>query len=172
MQVAQEYLDEVDERITRMATALPGGLALRGGTCGILLGALAAVGLKYGSVKRSERQLSGKLGLRVYDFFQELTRGRYGTINCRDISRCDFTNPEEASAYLGSAAQKDCAALLVEAVSFCFRSSTTRPKSNHEITKRGALDDCHKEQNIGRALVKRRKGGEGSTRGLRSSSLN
>lgn len=99
MQVAQEYLGEVDERITRMATALPGGLGLRGGTCGILVGALGAIGLKYGSVKRSERQLCGNLSLRVYDFFQELTRKKYGTINCRDISHCDFTKPEEASAF-------------------------------------------------------------------------
>ena len=112
-------LGEVDERITRMATALPGGLALRGGTCGLLLGALGSVGLKYGSVKRSERQLCGKLGLRVYDFFQELTRGKYGTINCRDISGCDFTKPEEASAfYRGSAAQQECAALLADTVRF------------------------------------------------------
>jgi C_GCAxxG_C_C family probable redox protein len=118
VQVAQEYLGEVDERITRMATALPGGLGLRGGTCGILLGALGAVGLKHGSVKRAERQLSGKTSLRVFDFFQELARKRYGTINCRDISHCDFTKPEEASAFLGSAAQRECGGLLTETVEF------------------------------------------------------
>jgi len=118
VQVAQEYLGEVDERITRMATALPGGLNLRGGICGILLGALGAVGLKYGSVKRGERQLSGKLGLRVYDFFQEVARKKYGSINCRDISHCDFTKPEEAKAFLGSAAQKECAALLRDTLGF------------------------------------------------------
>ena len=118
MQVAKEYLGEVDERVTRMATVLPGGLNLRGGTCGILLGALGAVGLKYGSVNRSERQLCGKLGLRVHDFFQELTRKRYDTINCRDISHCDFTKPEEASAFLGSAAQQECGALLADTLRF------------------------------------------------------
>jgi hypothetical protein len=118
VQVAQEYLGEMDDRITRMATVLPGGLSLRGGTCGILLGALGAIGLKYGSVKRSERQLCGKLGLRVHDFFQELTQKKYGTINCRDIAVCDFTKPEEASAYLGSPAQHECAALLVDIVRF------------------------------------------------------
>jgi C_GCAxxG_C_C family probable redox protein len=118
VQVAQEYLGAVDERITRMATVLPGGLSLRGGTCGILLGALAAVGLKYGSVVRNERQLQGRLGLRVHDFFQELTQERYGSMNCRDIARCDFTKPEEASAYLGSPAQHECAALLANTVGF------------------------------------------------------
>ena len=118
MQVAQEYLGEVDERITRMVTILPGGLTLRGGTCGILLGALAAVGLKYGSVIRKERGLSGKLGLRVYDFFQELTRDRFGTTDCRDISHCDFTKPEEARAYIGSKAQDRCAELLADTICF------------------------------------------------------
>jgi len=118
VQVAQEYLGEVDERITRMATVLPGGLTLRGGTCGILLGALAAVGLKYGSVKRNERQLCGELGLQVHDFFQELTREKYGTVNCRDIARCDFTKPEEARAYVGSSAQDGCAVLLADTVRF------------------------------------------------------
>ena len=118
MQVAQEYLGEVDERITRMVTILPGGLTLRGGTCGILLGALAAVGLKYGSVIRKERGLSGKLGLRVYDFFQELTRDRFGTTDCRDISHCDFTKPEEARAYIGSKAQDRCAELLADTIRF------------------------------------------------------
>ena len=118
MQVAQEYLGEADERITRMVTTLPGGLTLRGGTCGILLGALAAVGLKYGSLKRGERQLCGKLGLRTHDFFQGLTREKYGSTDCRDISRCDFTRPEEAKAYVGSPAQEGCAALLAETVRF------------------------------------------------------
>lgn len=118
MQVAQEYLGEVDERITRMSTILPGGLTLRGGTCGILLGALAAVGLKYGSVERKERGLSGKLGLQVHDFFQELTRSEFGTTDCRDISCCDFTNPKEAKAYIGSKAQDRCAVLLADTMRF------------------------------------------------------
>jgi hypothetical protein len=118
VQVAQEYMGEVDERITRMATALPGGLNLRGGTCGILLGALGAVGLKFGSVNRRERKFCGQLGVRVHDFFQELTLEKYGTINCRDISHCDFTKPEEASAYLGGDAQHRCAVLLMETVRF------------------------------------------------------
>ena len=118
MQVAQEYLGEVDERITRMVTVLPGGLSLRGGTCGILLGALGAVGLKYGSVKRDERGLSKKLALRVHDFFQSITRERFGTIDCRDISGCDFTKPEEARAYIGSKAQDTCADLLVDTLRF------------------------------------------------------
>ena len=118
MQVAQEYMGEVDERITRMATTLPGGTTMRGGTCGILTGAIASLGLKYGSVIREERVLAGKLGLRVNDFFQELTRETYGTTDCRDISCCDFTNPEEAKAYQGSQAQHECAGLLVETVRF------------------------------------------------------
>jgi len=118
VQVAQEYMGEVDERITRMATMLPGATTMRGGTCGILIGAIASVGLKYGSVIREERDLAGKLGLRANDFFQELTREKYGTTDCRDISCFDFTNPEEAKAYLGSQAQQECAGLLVETVRF------------------------------------------------------
>ncbi len=118
MQAAQEYMGEVDERITRMATLLPGATTMRGGTCGILIGAIASVGLKYGSIIREERDLAGRLGLRVNDFFQELTREKYGTTDCRDISCFDFTNPEEAKAYLGSQAQHECAGLLVETVRF------------------------------------------------------
>ena len=70
MQAAQEYMGEVDERITHMATVLPGGTTMRGGTCGILTGAIASVGLKYGSVIRKERVLASKLGLRVNDFLE------------------------------------------------------------------------------------------------------
>jgi len=118
VQVAQEYLGEVDARITRMATALPGGLGLRGGTCGILLAGLAAVGLKYGSTERRERKRCGELELRVHDFFEELTRKEFGTINCRDISGCDFTNPEKAKAFIGSKAQDRCALLLADTLRF------------------------------------------------------
>jgi hypothetical protein len=118
VQVAQEYLGEVDTRITRMVTILPGGLTLRGGTCGILLGALGAVGLKYGSVNRDERRTSSELGLRVHDFFQALVREKFGTTNCRDISGCDFTKPDEARAFIGSEAQDRCAAILTETVRF------------------------------------------------------
>jgi hypothetical protein len=118
VQVAQEFLGEVDPRITRMVTVLPGGLTLRGGTCGILLGALAAVGLKYGSVKREERALCNKRGIQIHDFFRELTRIRFGTINCFGISHCDFTKPDEAQAYIGSDAQHRCAALLGDTLDF------------------------------------------------------
>jgi len=118
VQVAQEHMGDVDARITRMATVLPGGLNLRGGACGILLGALAAVGLKYGSIERSERKRCGELGLRVHDFFEELIREEFGTINCRDISCCDFTNPAEANGYIGSKAQHRCAVLLADTLRF------------------------------------------------------
>lgn len=118
MQAAQEYMGEVDERITRMATALPGGTTMRGGICGLLNGAEASIGLKYGSVIREERDLCIKQGLRVHDFFRELTRKKYGTMDCRDINGCDFTNPEEVKAYIGSKAQEICADLLVETLRF------------------------------------------------------
>ena len=74
--------------------------------------------LSNGSLKREERQLCGTLGLRVNDFFEELTREKYGTTNCRDIAGCDFTKPEEARAYVGSPAQDGCAGLLVDTVRF------------------------------------------------------
>ncbi|RJQ64019.1 MAG: C_GCAxxG_C_C family protein [Desulfobacteraceae bacterium] len=118
MQVAQEYLGEVDERITRLATALPGGSALRGGTCGILLGAMVAIGLRYGSVDREGRDLCKALGIRTFDFFRELTRERFGSVDCRGISGFDFTDSEEARKYIGSEAQKWCGELLVNTVCF------------------------------------------------------
>jgi hypothetical protein len=101
-----------------MVTTLPGGGALRGGTCGILLGALVAVGLKYGSVIRDKRKQSKELGLHVHDSFLALTQKRYGSTDCRDISGCDFNNPEEAEAYYGSEAHKRCAELIAETVRF------------------------------------------------------
>lgn len=118
MQVAQEYLGEVDERVTRMATALPGGTSLRGGTCGILLGALAALGLKYGTIHREDRSRCKELSIRTYDFFRQLTGRRYASVDCRDISGVDFTDSEEARRYIGSEAQKRCAELLVDTVRF------------------------------------------------------
>ena len=119
MQVAQEYMGEVDERITRMSTTLPGAVTLRGGTCGRLLGAIASVGLRYGSVERANRSLSNELGLRIYDFFRDITRKRsFGTVDCYDISGYDFTRPEGARHFIGTAAQKLCAELLVETTRF------------------------------------------------------
>ena len=76
------------------------------------------MGLKYGSIKRKERGLSGKLGLQVHDFFRELTRREFGTIDCRDISCCDFTKPKEAKAYIGSKEQDRCAELLADTMRF------------------------------------------------------
>ncbi len=76
------------------------------------------MGLKYGSVKRTERGLSSKLGLRVHDFFQELTREEFGTTDCRDISGCDFTNPKEAVAFKDSEAHARCSVLLTDTVRF------------------------------------------------------
>ena len=123
-------MGDVNDRITRMATILPGGSSLRGGACGILLGALASVGLKFGSVKREERGLSAKLGLKVHDFFQELTRSEFGSTDCRDISCCDFTNPKEAKAYIGSKAQDRCAVLLTDTIHFLLPLLDTPRESN------------------------------------------
>ncbi|MBT8369650.1 MAG: C-GCAxxG-C-C family protein [Deltaproteobacteria bacterium] len=75
--------------IIKALTAFPGGIALRGETCGVVIGCIMALGLVYGREKMDDLQgyfdVLPKAGEFCHRFAKEL-----GGTTCRDIAKSDL----------------------------------------------------------------------------------
>lgn len=95
-----------DEADPSAASALNGGIAYSGGTCGALTGAALAVGLlaerrmdHHGAAKRAAREIVAA----TMDAFREA----YGVTDCRDLIGYDLRAPGGHQAFLESGAWRD-----------------------------------------------------------------
>jgi len=77
----------------RIATAFGGGIARSGATCGVVTGALMAIGLKYGNSRAEDKEIKEK----TYEIAQEFVRRfqeRHDGLLCRDLLGCDISTHE------------------------------------------------------------------------------
>ena len=87
---AQLGLDR--ETALKLATPFGGGIAGTGQTCGVVSGALMAIGLKLGTTS-ADKEARGKTYAAARKFM-ELFKDRHGSILCREILGCDIGTPE------------------------------------------------------------------------------
>jgi hypothetical protein len=83
-------------------------------TCGIYTGALMVLGLLMGRV-RIEQGMDGLLP--IMSPAQELVgrlRKKMGSASCWELTGVDFTDPDEATAFLGSEGPERCACWVAE----------------------------------------------------------
>jgi C_GCAxxG_C_C family probable redox protein len=105
----QKHLKMEDRHTFRAASALAGGVAGSGETCGALLGALMAIGLAYGrdkleSIETSEAFAEAlERSVRMCDRFKH----EFGSLRCRDVQQALFgrswnlRDPQERNEFLG-----------------------------------------------------------------------
>jgi C_GCAxxG_C_C family probable redox protein len=88
--------------------AMAGGIAGSGGPCGALTGAVAFLGSVLGKEKpeQSDDPLLWKACARFYRRFQK----EVGSINCRDITGVDWSDPEQTRAFYQGDGVAQCAA--------------------------------------------------------------
>jgi len=77
----------------RLASALGGGLACRGETCGAVTGALMVIGLQHANADPEDRATRDEVYGLGAQFMQEFAN-RQGSTGCRELLGCDISLPE------------------------------------------------------------------------------
>lgn len=86
------------EQALKIACAFGGGMARMGDTCGVVTGAMMAIGLKYGKSKAEDDAARDKTYSTVKDFVNEF-KMRNSSIVCRELLGFDLNNSEEMAAF-------------------------------------------------------------------------
>jgi C_GCAxxG_C_C family probable redox protein len=103
--------------IPAAATPFGGGIGRKGDLCGIVSGGLIAIGLHCGRMEADDLETKDKaygMGARYYEYFE---RGN-GSVKCWDLTKCDFSNPEERERFHAEGIDQQCAECLRRAVEF------------------------------------------------------
>ena len=94
-----------------MATPFGGGLAMSGGVCGVVAGALMAMGVLLGRSRPDESPK--ECYSRSRQFLEDFT-ARYGTLSCRELTGCDLsTRTGRKKMAAGKVKEKTCHGLLL-----------------------------------------------------------
>ncbi len=104
-----------NELIPKIAAGFGGGIGRCGSLCGALTGSLMAVGIKYGS-----NEAGAEKQAKAYAYAQKLYREfekKHGGVCCRDLIKCDLSNPEEAAkARQEKVFEKTCTNLIKDSI--------------------------------------------------------
>ncbi len=104
-----------NELIPKIAAGFGGGMGRCGSVCGVLTGAIMAVGVKYGSndAGREKQAKAYAYANKLYKQFEK----QHGTVYCRDLIKYDLSNPEEAAkARQEKVFEKVCVNLLKDGI--------------------------------------------------------
>ncbi len=77
----------------KISSALGGGLARSGNTCGAVTGALMAIGLRYRNLNvedQESKELTYERGMNFIEQFRSIN----GTIKCKELLNCDISTLE------------------------------------------------------------------------------
>ncbi len=90
--VEQLGLGKVDyDTCLKITSAFGGGIAGTGNVCGALTGAIMALGLKYGGIKREDQEKANKVAGKLLNEFNSLN----GSIICRELINHDLITDED-----------------------------------------------------------------------------
>lgn len=105
-----EELELRTDLIPRIATPFGGGIARRGGLCGVVCGALMAVGILLGRDKAGE---STDPSFHAAESFMDDFEREFGSLECRTLTGYNLAVRSELKAFYKSGArEKVCAPML------------------------------------------------------------
>ncbi|MEM2946824.1 MAG: C-GCAxxG-C-C family protein [Candidatus Bathyarchaeia archaeon] len=81
------------EQIPKIATGFGAGIGRAGSLCGALTGAIMALSLNYGRKTLNEKEAYEKCLAKSLQFYRKFEE-KFGTVFCRDLTRCDLTTVE------------------------------------------------------------------------------
>jgi len=101
--VGQEKLGLDNPDMIRAVGAYGGGIASSGRTCGILLGAIAAVSAHYSKARADEKDDANmwRLSFKLSKAFEELCEP-YGGTDCAAIARVNWRDKDEVKNFYGN----------------------------------------------------------------------
>ncbi|MBU1274818.1 MAG: C-GCAxxG-C-C family protein [Proteobacteria bacterium] len=100
--MGQEKLGIDDPDMIRAVGAYGGGIASTGRTCGILLGAIAAVSARYSKSSPDEQDNANmwRLSFKLSKAFDKMCQPHGGT-NCAEIARVDWRDRDQVKSFYG-----------------------------------------------------------------------
>ena len=119
--VVQSFLDVFEEGNTALfkaASPFAAGMSMTGNNCGALIGGLLVLGAVFGRTSMSDGMEGIVEGIRPARRLVKHFQGRFGTVNCRDLTRTDLADPMQADAYFAGGGLEQCAAITGEVAAF------------------------------------------------------
>ena len=118
VQTFLDVLEEDNQQVSMAASPFAAGLALTGNNCGAAIGALMVLGLVYGRRDVNEGMQGILKGIRPMRKFVKYFEGKYGHLNCRDLTGTDLAIPHQAAAYFEAGGLEKCATMMADAAAF------------------------------------------------------
>lgn len=119
--VVQCFLDvfgEDNPALIRAASPFAAGMSMTGNNCGALIGGLMVLGVFFGRKSMGDG-LEGIIeGIRPSRKLVKHFQGRFGTVDCRDLTQTDLADPVKADAYFAGGGLEQCAAITGEVAAF------------------------------------------------------
>jgi len=88
-------------------------------TCGLLIGSSIAIGLRYGQGKEGipeeHEQERNKATHAVCELYSDFLK-EFGSTDCKKLSHCDFSNPEELNRYIQNKGWKNTCDIFLKFV--------------------------------------------------------
>lgn len=118
----KEYLgiEEKDPIIPRIATGLAGGVGRSGDShCGVLFGAVMAIGLKYGREDAKDKEAVLKTYEKVQQFWDRFEK-EFGSRDCKTLIGFNLADQEQYKKWMETGGREKCTAMIEKALGIAF----------------------------------------------------
>ncbi|NPV03881.1 MAG: C_GCAxxG_C_C family protein [Syntrophaceae bacterium] len=119
--VVQTFLDVFEDsnaQLFKAASPFAAGMSMTGNNCGALIGGLLILGAVFGRGSMDDGMEGIVEGIRPARKLVKHFQGRFGTVNCRDLTQTDLADPVKADAYFAGGGLERCAAVTGEVAAF------------------------------------------------------
>jgi C_GCAxxG_C_C family probable redox protein len=119
--VVQCFLDVFEEdnaALFMAASPFAAGMSMTGNNCGALIGGLMVLGVFFGRRSMGDGMEGILEGIRPARKLVKHFQGRFGTVNCRDLTQTDLADPVKADAYFNGGGLEECAGVTGEVAAF------------------------------------------------------
>ena len=94
-----------------MATGFGGGMGRKGSICGALTGSIMVIGMKWGRSDPKDKETVSKVHEKCRHFWDQFEK-EFGSVNCYNLTGCDFTKEEERTRWQDSGGNEKCTAIV------------------------------------------------------------
>jgi C_GCAxxG_C_C family probable redox protein len=119
--VVRTFLDVFEtenDPLFMAASHFAAGMSMTGHNCGALIGGLMVLGVVFGR-RNMHEGLEGIInGIRPARRLVKHFQNRFGTLNCREITKTDLADPVQAEAYFAGGGLDRCAGITGDVAAF------------------------------------------------------
>lgn len=109
----KEWMNWSYDAVPRVATGFGGGIGRSGNLCGAATGAIMSLGLTHGRNTGNDKRpqdFTYRLSSKFIDNFKE----EFDSLDCRDISKVNFDDPEDIKRWMASGGRERCTDVIIK----------------------------------------------------------